>query len=75
METHTNIRRLGDNVLCDKGELVNGGKVLMCSADAQWLVDFGPESVGAHPRCEVHAVKTVKAWAGFEAAEKKRAQT
>jgi hypothetical protein len=73
MDTHTNLRRLTFNGLCDKGELVANGSVLICAADAQWLVDFGPESVGAHPRCEVHAVKTVKAWAGFEAAEKKRA--
>lgn len=75
MDTHTNIQRLADHVLCDSGELVGNGKVQMCLTDAQWMVDFGPESVGPHPRCEVHAVKTVKAWAGFEAAEKKRAQT
>lgn len=74
MATHDNVRRIIDHVLCDKGQLVSNGKVLMCTLDAEWTVDFGPDSVGEHPRCDRHAVQVVKAWTGFETAARKRAK-
>lgn len=72
LDSHDNLRPAQVHVWCDKGTVVDRGRTL-CSQQAQWVVDFGPDSVGKHPRCEQHAVQVIRSWAGLE--QRRKAQT
>lgn len=75
LENHDNLRPASVHAWCDKGTVGRFG-VTMCSSSAQWVIDFGRDSVGKHPRCEQHAVQVIRSWRGLEQlAEKRKATT
>jgi hypothetical protein len=67
---HDNLRPATVHARCDKGTVGRFG-VSLCSSSAQWVVDFGPDSVGKHPRCEQHTIQVIKSWTGLEQRRKK----
>lgn len=68
LEHHDNIRPATVLAMCDRAVLPRRAQ---CGARAEYIVDFGKDSVGEHPRCRKHTVQVVHSWRGLEAARER----